>query len=63
MKNRKIEMPVFSLAGKSAIVTGGSKGIGFGVAMRAIDALVAAGVAEESEADGRRVYRVLKAYK
>ena len=38
-------------------------GIGFGIAMRAIDALVAAGVAEESEADGRRVYRILKAYK
>lgn len=32
MANRIINMPVFSLAGKTAIVTGGSKGIGYGIA-------------------------------
>lgn len=30
--NRTIQMPVFSLTGKTAIVTGATKGIGFGIA-------------------------------
>lgn len=32
MANRTIHMPVFSLAGKTAIVTGATKGIGYGIA-------------------------------
>lgn len=32
MANRPIKMPAFSLAGKTAIVTGGTKGLGFGIA-------------------------------
>ena len=32
MANRSIQMPVFSLAGKTAIVTGATKGIGYGIA-------------------------------
>ncbi|MCL1828939.1 MAG: glucose 1-dehydrogenase [Oscillospiraceae bacterium] len=32
MANRPIKMPVFDLSGKTAIITGGSKGIGYGIA-------------------------------
>lgn len=32
MQNRKIGMPSFDLTGKTAIVTGGTKGLGFGIA-------------------------------
>ncbi len=32
MANRQIKMPEFTLAGKTAIVTGGTKGLGFGIA-------------------------------
>lgn len=32
MSNRVIKMPLFDLSGKTAIITGGSKGIGFGIA-------------------------------
>ena len=32
MANRLIKMPSFSLSGKTAVVTGGTKGLGFGIA-------------------------------
>lgn len=32
MNNRPIQMPEFSMAGKTAVVTGGTKGLGFGIA-------------------------------